>query len=393
MDWQKTFFYCKDTSPAGEPKLPLFSEDRLQATPLMKARCSEVARPRVESLITRIRALLSHNLENMDLVRCWTTWRIQPLSPRTRLICSYTRCAGDDLRVTEQLSDGPELGRLIKKLTGKPVKDQAHFGLQPFCSTNPAPDVSLELYLTSNLILLVSLTNSFSLTLLQLTDSFWKPASGAGTEDKTEAEAEAEAEVEEETPATDQTAVAEDTDNDDEESSQEAPAEDDAADEESSPEAPTKNVIEEESSQEAPIVEDTDDDESSPAAPVTKQTDTTSAAAQPSLSEESSAKSHSSSSPASNNNGSREAIPKVPLSRVLGSTRSPAKPEEHMQSVIAARKRKLRSDGPADAPEPLPVSHQRKSTSPPHKDDSYHSGMSMPSSDSQASLDLETNVG
>ena len=36
----------------------------------------------------------------------------------------------------------------------------------------------------------------------------------------------------------------------------------------------------------------------------------------------------SSSSPASNNNGSREAIPKVPLSRVLGSTRSIAKPEE-----------------------------------------------------------------
>ena len=89
------------------------------------------------------------------------------------------------------------------------MKDQAHFGLQPFCSTNPAPDVSLTLYLISNLFLLVLLTNSFPLTLLQLTDSFWKPASGAGTENKAEAEAEAE----EETPATDQTAVVEDTDN------------------------------------------------------------------------------------------------------------------------------------------------------------------------------------
>ena len=141
-DWQKTFFYCKDTSPEGEPKLPLFSEDRLEATPVMKARCSEAARPKVESLILRIRALLSHNLENMDLVRCWTTWRIQPLSPRTRLICSYTRCITDDLRTTDKLSDGPELGRLIKKLTGKMVKDQAYFGLQPFCSTCPAPAVS-----------------------------------------------------------------------------------------------------------------------------------------------------------------------------------------------------------------------------------------------------------
>ena len=38
-DWHKTFFYCKDTSPADELRLPLFSEDRLEATPLMKARC------------------------------------------------------------------------------------------------------------------------------------------------------------------------------------------------------------------------------------------------------------------------------------------------------------------------------------------------------------------
>ena len=52
---------------------------------------------------------------------------------------------GDDLRITEKLSGGPELGRLIKKLTGKPVKDQAHFGLEPFCSTNPAPAVSILL--------------------------------------------------------------------------------------------------------------------------------------------------------------------------------------------------------------------------------------------------------
>ena len=144
-DWQKTFFYCKDTSPEGEPKLPLFSESRLEVTPTMKARCSEAARPKVESLIIRIQALLSHDLENMDLVRCWTTWKIQPLSPRTRLICTYTRCVTDDLRVSNKLSDGPELGRLIKKLTGKPVKDQAHFGLQPFCSTSPAPAVSILL--------------------------------------------------------------------------------------------------------------------------------------------------------------------------------------------------------------------------------------------------------
>ena len=143
-DWHKTFFYCKDTSPENELRLPLFSEDRLEATPLMKARCKEAARPKVESLITRIRAILTHKLENLDLVRCWTTWKIQQLSPRTRLICEYTCCVTDDLRISEKLSDGPELGRLIKKLTGKPVKDQVQFGLEPFCSTNQAPAVSIS---------------------------------------------------------------------------------------------------------------------------------------------------------------------------------------------------------------------------------------------------------
>ena len=52
------------------------------------------------------------------------------------------------------------------------------------------------------------------------------------------------------------------------------------------------------------------------------------------------------------------------------------------QNVIAARKRKLRSDGPAETLDPLPASHQRKSASPAEKADYYHSGMSMPSFDS-----------
>ena len=174
----------------------------------------------------------------------------------------------------------------------------------------------------------------------------------------------------------------EDVDDDStEESSQEAPVEDN---EESSPEAPDHND------------DDDDDEESSPEAPVTEQEHTASspATAQPTLSEESSgAKSRSSSPPAPAKNGSRAAVPKVPLSRVLGSTVSPAKTMGSTQSVIAARKRKLRSDGPAEPPVPLPVSHQRKSTSPTEKADPYHSGMYMPSSDSQASLDLETNAG
>ena len=86
-------------------------------------------------------------------------------------------------------------------------------------------------------------------------------------------------------------------------------------------------------------------------------------------------------------------MPKVPFSRAQGSSSSPTELEETAQKVIAAKKRKLRSEGPVETPLPLPVSHKRKSASPPKKADSYESGMSMPYSDSQASLDLETNIG
>ena len=41
----------------------------------------------------------------------------------------YTRCVTDDLRMSEKLTGGVEINRLIKKLTGKQVKDQQDFGL------------------------------------------------------------------------------------------------------------------------------------------------------------------------------------------------------------------------------------------------------------------------
>ena len=147
-----------------------------------------------------------------------------------------------------------------------------------------------------------------------------------------------------------------------------------------SPEAPTVNVVEEESSSEAQYA-DEEHTESSPAG------------AQPTPFEESSDAKSRSSTPPVPKSGSRAVVSKVPASRVQGSSSSPSEPEEIAQQVLAAKKRKLRSEGPAETPLPLPVSHKRKSASPPEKADFYVSGMSMPSSDSQASLDLETNVG
>ena len=124
-----------------------------------------------------------------------------------------------------------------------------------------------------------------------------------------------------------------------------------------------------------------------------EHTESSPTGAQPTPSEESSEAKSRSPSPPAQKNGSRVAVSKVPASRVQGSSSPSSEPEEIAQRVLAAKKRKLRSEGPAEAPLPLPVSHKRKSTSSPEKADSYESGMSMPSSDSQASLDLETNIG
>ena len=130
--------------------------------------------------------------------------------------------------MTDKLSDGPELGRLIKKLTGKLVKDQAYFGLQPFCSTCPAPAVSVLPAFPFCLLLLSQFTNSYTLFLLQLSDSFWKPA------------------LETEKGKGSVSAAAETVDDEEssEESSKEATAAGDDEDEESSPEAPVDDAVE-----------------------------------------------------------------------------------------------------------------------------------------------------
>ena len=210
---------------------------------------------------------------------------------------------------------------------------------------------------------------------MQLTDSFWKPSIDI------ELESRAEAAKKSKGSASAATEVIDDDESSEESSQEAAAAGDEDEDEESSKEAPFEDAVEEESSKEAPDTEQ-------------EHAGSSPAASQPASSEESSGRKSRSASPsAPGKNGSRTAVPKVPISRVLGSSSSVAKPQDSVQSVIAARKRKLRSDGPADTPDPLPVTHQRKSASPPEKADSYQSGMSMPSSDSQASLDLETNIG
>ena len=87
-------------------------------------------------------------------------------------------------------------------------------------------------------------------------------------------------------------------------------------------------------------------------------------------------------------------IPKVAFSCLSTTQAQLTKDHKQTQGVQAARLRKLRSDGPADAPLAIPTTRKHKSptASPSSNEDSYDS-RDVPSSDSNASLDLETNTG
>ena len=251
--------------------------------------------------------------------------------------------------MSEKLTGGVEINRLIKKLTGRLIKDQEHFGLPPFCSTNPPPAVSFIQLVSSTCYLVISTSSwltAFFRTFAQLDDDWWK------TTPDTEGADEEEVPVE-----TEQTAGADG---------------DEAIDEEN-----------QESSPEALIVTSKGPSNSDPPAAASTS------------SGESSSDEHPAPTPSKNTKKrGQTGVAKVPFSRLF-STRSPiTKDDKPTQGVEAAKKRKLQSSGPADAPLVISSPRKRKSpsASPPTIADSYDSG-AMPSSDSNASLDLETNTG
>ena len=51
-----------------------------------------------ESLI-KVRALIGHGLTGLDLLSCWTKWRIQPVSPRQRSLLECTGTSADVDRI------------------------------------------------------------------------------------------------------------------------------------------------------------------------------------------------------------------------------------------------------------------------------------------------------
>ena len=97
-DWNKTWFYCKDTSPADENPLPGFRDQWLNRKHPLPDRLTTAEQAKLAPTFSKVRALLGNGFTGIDLVRCWVAWRIIPLSRRSGLMCTYTGDTKDSLR-------------------------------------------------------------------------------------------------------------------------------------------------------------------------------------------------------------------------------------------------------------------------------------------------------
>ncbi|XBI19901.1 hypothetical protein VPH35_061312 [Triticum aestivum] len=138
-DWNLTWFYCQDTSPADESPLPGFRPSRLEPTHPLSDKLTQAERQPLLPTINKIKALLGNGLNGIDLVRVWISWRVIPLSRRPGLMCEYTGRKDDPQRHSR--NDLPEdvAEEMTKALLNKSLADCGRTGLAPFCKTNPAP--------------------------------------------------------------------------------------------------------------------------------------------------------------------------------------------------------------------------------------------------------------
>ena len=147
-DWNQTWFYCKDISPADENPLPGYRAECLDPKHQLPEKLTAAERKKLTSTIRKVQALLGNGLTGVDLVRCWVSWRIIPLSGQSGLMCTYTREKDDPLRHSSLHLTEEGIIEMATTLVNSKFEDCIKVGLNPFCKLNPPPDVSLLISLT-----------------------------------------------------------------------------------------------------------------------------------------------------------------------------------------------------------------------------------------------------
>ena len=91
--------------------------------------------------IKRINALLGNGLTGVDLIHCWISWQVIPLSRRSKLMYEYGGGPYDSLCYNSvQLTEEDIVSMSTILVNGK-YEDCNKVGLNPFCKLNSAPEV------------------------------------------------------------------------------------------------------------------------------------------------------------------------------------------------------------------------------------------------------------
>ena len=128
-------------SPANEKPLPGYRAERLDSKFVLPDKLTAAERKKLIPSIKRVNALLGNGLTRVDLIRCWISWRVIPLSRRSKLMYEYGGGPDDSLRHSSiQLTEEDIVAMSTILVNGK-YEDRSKVGLNPFCKLNPAPEV------------------------------------------------------------------------------------------------------------------------------------------------------------------------------------------------------------------------------------------------------------
>ena len=86
---------------------------------------------------------MANGLTGIDLVRCWVSWSILPLSQHPGLMCEYTGDLKDpqhhiDIQLTDE-----EITEAVKKMLDEPISECNKTRLRPFYASNKPPVVRI----------------------------------------------------------------------------------------------------------------------------------------------------------------------------------------------------------------------------------------------------------
>ena len=92
----------------------------------------------------KITALMGNGLIGADLILCWLSWKIQPLSLRDRLMYEYSGLE-DPQRCNNAPVPLPDMVKQMRTIVNLPGDYTGEFSLKPFTNDNPPPVVSKSL--------------------------------------------------------------------------------------------------------------------------------------------------------------------------------------------------------------------------------------------------------